>query len=344
MESVTNTIQSIANSNKDMMRDQRYAERHMENLEATKAVEDAIVSVAEYLTNFLQAYTGKTEITNPTTVVSTPDIVHVVQSVRDLTETVKTSQLDLSPIIDKLGALETQLQAIPKETIELPEQKDTVSVSNLGDIDFTNLEAAVKGIELPKTDLKPVLKSLEAVVKSIGAIHIPETDLKPLDKPLKDIEKAVKAIKLPVTDVSGVEKRIDTSNKLLEKIVKKPVGGGSSGGSSWPAVNESGVTQPLNVNASGELIVAASPAADIQNVEIINALRALLQQIATPVWYDPTTNTLKVGTHAVTISSGTVSTVTTVGTVTNFGSNAADVMARDTSINTWANVVRRTIS
>ena len=344
MESVTNTIQSIANSNKDMMRDQRYAERHMENLEATKAVEDAIVSVAEYLTNFLQAYTGKTEITNPTTVVSTPDIVHVVQSVNDLSETVKASQLDLSPIVEQLGKLEAQLKDIPKELPELPEQKDTIKVSNLAEIDFTSLETAVKAIKLEQPDLKPILISLQAVVKSIGAIHIPETDTKPLEKGIGQVEKAVKAIKLPVTDVSGVEKRLDTSNKLLEKIVKKPVGGGSGGGSSWPAVNESGVTQPLNVNASGELIVAASPAAEIQNVEMINALRALLQQIAVPSWFDPTTNTLRVGTTAVTVSSGTVTTVGTVTNLTNFGTNAADVMARDISINTWANTVRSTIS
>jgi len=82
----------------------------------------------------------------------------------------------------------------------------------------------------------------------------------------------------------------------------------------------------------------------IQNVELINALRALLQQIAVPSWYDPTTNTLRVGTTAVTVSSGTVTTVTTVGAVTNFGTNAADVMARDISINTWANAARRTIT
>ncbi len=76
----------------------------------------------------------------------------------------------------------------------------------------------------------------------------------------------------------------------------------------------------------------------IQNVELVNVLRTLLQQISVPSWFDPTTNTLRVGTTAVTVSSGTVTNLT------NFGTNAADVMARDTSINAWANTVRRTIT
>jgi len=76
----------------------------------------------------------------------------------------------------------------------------------------------------------------------------------------------------------------------------------------------------------------------IQNVEIMNAITTLLQQIAVPSWYDPTTNTLRVGTTAVTVSSGTVTNLT------NFGTNAADIMARDISINTWANIARRTIT
>lgn len=83
---------------------------------------------------------------------------------------------------------------------------------------------------------------------------------------------------------------------------------------------------------------------DIQNVEIMNAIRTLLQQISVPSWFDPTTNTLRVGTTAVTVSSGTVTTVTTLTNQTNFGSQAADVLNRDISINTWANVARRTIT
>ena len=86
------------------------------------------------------------------------------------------------------------------------------------------------------------------------------------------------------------------------------------------------------------------PTIDVQNVEMINALRTLLQQISVPSWFDPTTNTLRVGTTAVTVSSGTVTTVTTLTNQTNFGSQAADVLNRDISINTWANVARRTIT
>ena len=115
-------------------------------------------------------------------------------------------------------------------------------------------------------------------------------------------------------------------------------------GTAWERMAQPGGSDGAT-SAKQDLLLAElqqkTEPSDIQNVEIINALRVLLQQIATPVWYDPTTNTLKVGTHAVTVSSGTVTTVTNL---TNFGTNAADVMARDTSINTWANVARRTIS
>jgi hypothetical protein len=80
---------------------------------------------------------------------------------------------------------------------------------------------------------------------------------------------------------------------------------------------------------------------DNQSVDILNSLRAVLLAITNPPYIDKSANQARV---QATISSGTVTTVSTVTGLTNFGSQAADVTFRINSNNAWANNVRRLIS
>ena len=322
--------------------DQATRQRHSELLLDNTTTQEVIVKSFQALLNGIQSGTLKTEVTNQLREIGTPDALKVVKAINSLQDTIsKQEPTDLSGITTVLEQVLAEAKQIPKShnVVDIPKPIDTTK----------QLEALEKTVQAVETAIKAQKLHVEAPVVNVPetVVNVDAPDLKPIQesvtKSSKDVVTAVKGIKIPELNTDPVEKLLKKTNKLLEELPElMPSGGGS--GSSWPAVNAEGIPQPLNINADGELVVASSAAADIQNVEIINALRALLQQIAVPSWYDPTTNTLRVGTTAVTVSSGTVTTVGTVTNLTNFGTNAADVMARDTSINTWANTVRRTIS
>ncbi len=320
-------------------------------------VQETILKSFTSLVNYLDNKVTKAEVVNQLRSVGTPDALKVVESVNSLHETLKTHEnTDLSEITDVMRSILEEAKQIPKE---IPEEKEQQFIDYSEQ--FESFIAAINAVET-------VVKEQKFIAEA-PIVNVPETnvnveapDLKPLQQGFKDVVGAVKKIVIPEykTDNKDVEKLLKASNKLLKQLLEKPVSSGGGGGSSWTAVNPTGIPMPLNLDADGNLLTS-SPApvggatsakqdellaelqqktepSDIQNVEMINALRSLLQQIAMPLWYDPATNTLKVGTHAVTVSSGTVTNLT------NFGTNAADVMARDISINTWANTVRSTIS
>ncbi len=316
--------------------------QHADRIAQIGALEDSMFKAFDALIRYMDGKTTKTEVVNQLKSISTPDVDKVVTALSKLDADVLANKLDLKPLEAILNGVKREVSLIPKSHATF-EQKDSVKVTNLDEVKFdtSDLEKAIKGLKLdPKIDVKAPV------------VNVDKPDLKPLQDVMLDLLKAVKGQKypefpeIPKTDLSTVEKKLDVSNKHLKEIAEKKFGGGGGGGGNGtPYIDTTG--KPMNVilTAEGKIPVAADSSPDaIQNVEMINALRALLQQIAVPSWFDPTTNTLRVGTTAVTVSSGTVTTVSTVTNLTNFGTNAADVMARDTSLNTWANVVRRTIS
>lgn len=71
----------------------------------------------------------------------------------------------------------------------------------------------------------------------------------------------------------------------------------------------------------------------------------LISAVASPPWIDKSSNTIRNS-----VQSGTVTTVTTVGTVSTItnipiiDSYQGKILMIGTSVNTWANTVRRTIS
>jgi len=338
-------------------------QRHAELLNSSVNTSNTILSVTETLIKYLNGHISKVELTNQLGSIRTPDAFKVVDAVNSLHETLKTHEnTDLTEVTSVMQAILNEAKLIPKE---LPEPKEMVMT------DYTD---QLKGLKDAIVAVEKVVKAqkliAEAPIVNVDApvINVEKPDLIPLQQGFKDVVSAVKKIVIPEykTDNKAVEKLLKDSNKLLKGILAKPVSSGGGGGSSWSAINVDGIPMPLNLDADGNLrTISAAPVggatsakqdelltelqkktepSDIQNVEMINALRALLQQIAVPSWFDPTTNTLRVGTTAVTVSSGTVTTVGTVTNLTNFGTNAADVMARDISISTWAMNSRSTIT
>lgn len=81
---------------------------------------------------------------------------------------------------------------------------------------------------------------------------------------------------------------------------------------------------------------------EISNKDIMIALKALIQGIAYPPYMDRSANQIRSQiTGAVTVSSGTVTTVTNV---TNFGTFPADHLQRQINLMNWSNTVRTKIT
>lgn len=222
------SIAVIRGRNEDMLKEQRLAQRHLEQMAIAGDIEKSVYTAVETITRFFSLYTGKTEVLNPVTSVATPDIVQVVKSVQDLGEIVKLSRTDLTPILSELSKVLQQLEALPKELPKLEVEKtEEVKVSNLADIkefDYKRLEKLIKGLDFKQP--APVVNVPQANVQ------VDAPNLEPIKKSLLDVIKAVKAnkVEVPKTDLSKVEKLLEKNNKLQAEILDKPIGGGGGGG------------------------------------------------------------------------------------------------------------------
>lgn len=93
------------------------------------------------------------------------------------------------------------------------------------------------------------------------------------------------------------------------------------------------------------------PSTSDQDEQLMMVLKLLLQRTADdPIWYDMATNALRITgaiTGAVTISSGTVTTVTsvtTIGNQTNMGGQPADLMTENLTEMDWALTTRNLLT
>jgi hypothetical protein len=215
--------------------------QHELQLKKLDAVSNDIVSAIGVLIRFLDGKTSKTEVVNQLKSISTPDVDKVVQAISTLDKDILANKLDLKPLVDELRSVKRELTLVPGK-IKTPEQKDSVKVTNLNEVNLNtkDLEKAIKNLKLdPKIEVKP------------ADVNIAPVDLKPLKDGLLDVLKAIKAQKYPEfptiepTDLTNVEKKLDESNKHLKKIVDKPMGGGGGGGNGTPYVDNTG--RPVNV-------------------------------------------------------------------------------------------------
>lgn len=226
-------------------------EQYKQRTAQLNALEGTLVDGFNALIQFIDGKTTKTEVVNQLKSISTPDVDKVVQALSKLDKDILSNKLDLKPVTDGLNGLKRELSLIPKTLPKIPEQKDSVKVTNLSEIklDTSAVEKAIKGLKL---DVKAPI------------INTEKTDIKPLQDLMLDMVKAVQAQKpvkipkfpeIPVTDLTKVETKLDKSNKLLKEITEKKFGGGG-GGNGTPYIDGTG--KPMNVVLSGGAIPVVS--------------------------------------------------------------------------------------
>ena len=240
-------ILRIKQQTEDKARLQLDQARHEQTVSTLTSIDTTIVEVMQRLVSYLDGKITKTEVINQIESVSTPDVAKVVEAISELGIITESNRIDLEPLKLALLSLGEKLDQLPKT---FPETKE-VSVSNFPEFP-----------EQKEIDLSPIIKAIEKIkiVAEAPNINVDAPDLSSLDKGLANVVKSINSIKFPTipkTDLTKVEKKLDTSNKLLKEIVEKPVGGGGSG-SSWPAINSDGITQPLNVDQSGNLLTKST--------------------------------------------------------------------------------------
>lgn len=216
----------------------------------TAKISDTVLAATQSLIQYLEGHTSKVDVINQLESIKTPDVKFVVEALQVLDQTLKDRPLtDLSGVTALMQELVTQAKLIPKT---LPEDKEQPF------IDYTKqlngLTEAIKAVE-------NVVKSQPAPVVNVPEtnVHVAEPDLKPLQQGFKDVVTAVKKIVIPEykTDNVAVEKLLKQTNKLLDKILAKPVSSGGGGGSSWPAIGTNNLPQPLHVGTDGGLQTAS---------------------------------------------------------------------------------------
>jgi hypothetical protein len=231
-------------------------ERHKQNLQSMASLEKTVRSSISGLGTYLGDKTLKTEVVNQLKSISTPDVDKVVKAIEKLDKALANKDVDLSPLVKGLSAVEQQLKLIPKEHADAPEAVESVSVSNLSEIDLKPLEKAIKGLKInPEVHVKP-------------EVNVEAPNLSPIKDALADVIDAIKQIPLaPETDLSKVEKKLDKSNELLKEIVEKPMGGGGGGGNGTPYVDDTGRAVHVElvggaVPITGSITASASTLAD----------------------------------------------------------------------------------
>lgn len=241
---------------------------HKQTLNQIATMERSVIKALEEVVKFIDGKTTKTEVVNQLTQIGTPDALKVAEAVKQMHTTLKAHKnTDLTEVTSLLKQAVKELSKPAKE-IKIPEQKDTVKVSNLKDIDFATLEKAIKGIVLdPKIDVK----SPEVTVN---------TDLEPVKKGLTDVVKAIKNIaypEIPKTDLAKLEaeakesnKKLDQANKHLETITK--IRGGSGGGGTGTSFkNAAGNLAYVDLESDGSVpvtVVAGGSGGGLTDAEL----------------------------------------------------------------------------
>lgn len=108
------------------------------------------------------------------------------------------------------------------------------------------------------------------------------------------------------------------------------------------SLNTTGLaTDTKQDEALAELHKKTEPA-DNQQVELINALRAMLIALTNPPYLDKVDNSLKIKNPTVSVAAN--QTLATLTTLSNIGTFTGDYLNRVETVNAWSNTVRRLIT
>lgn len=211
------------------------------------SIERTFVNSISALIKYMDGKTTKTEVINQLKSVGTPDALKVVEAVKRLENVTKQNKLDTSDLKAVLTEAVSELKKIPKSHAEAPEQRESVSVSNISEVNSKldkvaeRMEAAISKIKLvaeaPKVDVK--VPETKAPIVNVDA-----PDLKPLQAALKDVVSGIKDIKIPevpVTDLTKLEKQGEKHTKQLQELIEKPIAvAGGGGGNGTPYLSNTG--------------------------------------------------------------------------------------------------------
>lgn len=214
---------------------------------------DATILGIQALVEYLENKSDGVTIKNHLTEIGTPDVAKVVEKLEEVKECIdEREEVDLEPILETLKQIEIQLSTLPRETPEMPEQKEDVRVTNLSEIDTKSIVDAVNAL-----DLKVDVEAPKVTVKPTD-VKVQAPDLEPIKLGLQSVVEAVLGIEMPVIpelDLKGVESRLDTSNEHLKKLVEKPVGGGGGGGSGTSFKTSAGNLTYVETESDGSIPV-----------------------------------------------------------------------------------------
>ncbi len=186
------SIDRIKQLNEQRVAEAMIVARHKDLLDSDAQTQEVILRSFQTLIEYLANKVGKTEVVNQLQQIRTPDVLHVVNAVEALNETVRDQEdVDLTEITSVLQQVLDEAKKIPKE---LPEFKERES------IDYSD---KFKAISSAIAEVEKAVKAQKLIAKA-PIVNVPETqinvekpDLSPITKELKDVTKSVKANKLP---------------------------------------------------------------------------------------------------------------------------------------------------
>jgi len=187
--------------------------------------------------------------------VATPDAIVgadvVAQAIKTLQSTVESQEnVDITPIVSRLEALQAVLDRLPTEYPEMPEHPTEMAVKGLQDVvdAVSGLQSSIEAIEVsptikveaPKIDLSKEFKQLEKTIAKLDKeIVIPEqkeTDVTPVVSAVDAVRNAINSLVFPVPNVKPVflDSAGHGAQPVLEADGSVPVtivaGGGGGGG------------------------------------------------------------------------------------------------------------------
>lgn len=216
-------------------------------------LQETIVRVVKSLVDFLDGHTSKTVVVNQLRDVATSqDSKKVVDALDSLHQTLKTHEnTDITPLTEVMNKVLSEVASLPKDRLELPEQKFVDYSEAIADLSIA-IKAVEEAVKSQETTVQAPDVKVEAPIVKVDA-----PDLKPLEKAFKAAVSGIKIPEVKPTDIKPIVEEQKKQTKLLKEIRDTPSGGGfGGGGSSWVAINDAGVPQPLQLTAENELPVS----------------------------------------------------------------------------------------